>query len=130
MAFRAWIVDDSPAMRAFIARVPESSGLEIEPPLEACNGQDALRVLKENPVDFILSDVNMPVMNGEELVRQLHSDEILQGIPVLIVSTDGTEGRMRRVLELAAKGYVKKPFSPEVLRTAIESMLEESRERQ
>ena len=72
----------------------------------------------------------MPVMNGEELVRQLHSDEILQGIPVLIVSTDGTEGRMRRVLELAAKGYVKKPFSPEVLRTAIESMLEESRERQ
>jgi two-component system chemotaxis response regulator CheY len=117
------VVDDSPAMRALIVRVIELSGIEIGECHQAANGQEALEMLHKHWVDIILTDVNMPVMNGEEFLRRLDADERLRDIPVLVISTDGSEHRMRRMMELSAKSYLKKPFSPEVLRTRMEQLL-------
>jgi len=75
-------------------------------------------------VDLILTDINMPCMNGEEFVRRLEQDECLRSIPVLVVSTDSTSQRIRQMLTLGAKGYLAKPFTPEGLRGELERLLE------
>jgi two-component system chemotaxis response regulator CheY len=71
-----------------------------------------------------LTDINMPEMNVEDFVRQMAEREELRSIPVVVVSTDGTRNRIRRLLDLGAKGYVVKPFSPEALRAELERVLE------
>ena len=123
MAFHLMIVDDSPAMRAFIVRVIWLSGLDVGLCMQAANGREALDLLRDNWIDIILTDINMPVMNGEELVCNLEQDEMLRTIPVLVVSTDGSEHRVQRMMSLGAKGYLKKPFSPELLRESMEKLL-------
>jgi two-component system chemotaxis response regulator CheY len=123
MAFRVLIVDDSPAMRSFVKRVLELSGFEMGACLEAGNGSEALDLLNQEWVDVILTDINMPVMNGEEFVQQVHQNEALRNVPILVVSTDRTEDRVRQMMALGAKGYVKKPFQPEELREKLEQVL-------
>jgi len=123
MAFHLMIVDDSPSMRAFIVRVIWLSGLEVGLCMQASNGQEALDLLQQNWIDIVLTDINMPVMNGEEFVCCLEKDVMLRTIPVLVVSTDGSEHRVQRMMSLGAKGYVKKPFSPELLRKSMEDLL-------
>ncbi len=123
MAFRVLIVDDSPVMRAFIRRIIIMSGMDGAEFIEANNGCEALTQLKGQWVDIVLTDINMPAMDGEELVRRLEADDLLKTVPVVIVSTDGTENRMRRMLALGARGYVKKPFLPETLREELERVL-------
>jgi two-component system, chemotaxis family, chemotaxis protein CheY len=124
VAYRVLIVDDSPAMRSFVKRVMEISGFDLERCLEAENGSQALEVLKREWVDAILSDINMPEMDGEQFLRHLEADESFRHIPVIIISTDGTKTRVERMLELGARGYVTKPFRPEVLRAELERSLE------
>ncbi|HWQ56219.1 MAG TPA: response regulator [Bryobacteraceae bacterium] len=123
MAFNVLIVDDSPAMRSFIARVLDLSGFPVGNRLEASNGEEALLKLAENWVDIVLTDLNMPGMDGEQLVRRLEKDEMLRSIPVVIISTDRTESRVHQMMMLGAKGYVKKPFLPETLRRELENVL-------
>lgn len=123
MILHVMIVDDSPAMRAFIRRVLELSGLEVGRCLEASNGEEALRILEDNWVDAILTDINMPQMDGEELLRRLAGHDVFRSIPVLVVSTDRTEGRIQKMLTLGARGYVTKPFAPETLRDELEHSL-------
>lgn len=123
MAFNVLTVDDSPAMRLFIRRVLELSGFEVGDLWEASDGDEALALLREHWVDVILTDINMPGMNGEEFVRRLEGDELLRSVPVIVVSTDGTENRVHQMLTLGAKGYVKKPFPPEALRAELERVL-------
>ena len=123
MAYHLMIVDDSAAMRNFIVRVIWLSGLEVGLCMQASNGQEALELLRENWIDIVLTDINMPVMNGEQFVSSMEQDDTLKNIPVLVVSTDGSEHRVQRMLSLGAKGYLKKPFSPELLRTSMEQLL-------
>lgn len=123
MAFTVLIVDDSPAMRSFVKRVLDLSGFETGTCLEANNGQEALERLHSEWVDVILTDINMPVMNGHEFVQALAANETFRVIPVIVVSTDRTEDRVREMIALGAKGYVKKPFQPEELRTELEKVL-------
>jgi two-component system, chemotaxis family, chemotaxis protein CheY len=124
MAYRVLIVDDSPATRTFVRRVMEVSGFDLAGCLEASNGLQALEVLQSEWVDAILTDINMPEMDGEELLRRLEADDTLRQIPVIIISTDGTPVRTERMLRLGAKGYVTKPFRPEILRAELERSLE------
>src|SRR5579864_2718401 len=123
MAFTVLIVDDSPAMRSFVKRVLQLSGFEMSTCYEAGNGREALDLLDNEWVDVILTDINMPVMNGEEFVQTLAAHESFQSIPVLVVSTDRTEDRVRQMIALGAQGYVKKPFQPEELRGELEKVL-------
>ena len=123
MAFSVLIVDDSPAMRGFIRRVMTLSGLEVDTCLEASNGEEALERLREQAVDVILTDINMPKMNGEEFLRRLESEGLARSIPTLVISTDATKARILRMLSLGADGYMTKPFSPEALREELERVL-------
>lgn len=125
MALNIMIVDDSPVMRVFLRKVVQLTGLPVGEYSEAGDGDAALRSLRERWVDLILTDINMPRMNGEEFVRHLESDEMLRDIPVIVVSTDATHERIDRMFKLGAKGYISKPFQPETLRDEVERILGE-----
>jgi two-component system chemotaxis response regulator CheY len=123
MAYSVLIVDDSQSMRKFVRRVMDLSGFEVGSCWDAANGAEALALLRTHSVDIILTDINMPEMNGEELVAELEQQEAYRSIPVVVVSTDATENRIRRMIEIGARGYVVKPFSPEALRGELERVL-------
>jgi two-component system chemotaxis response regulator CheY len=123
MALNIMIVDDSPVMRTFIRKVVRLTGLDLNEVFEAGDGQDALNFLREHWTDLVLTDINMPRMNGEELLRRKGEDELLRDIPVIVVSTDSSQARIQRMLALGAKGYISKPFLPEVLRDEVEKVM-------
>ncbi len=123
MAYSVLIVDDSAVMRSFIRRVMALSGFEVAECFEASDGVEALSQLREHGVDVILTDINMPKMNGEELLRRLEADGVLKSVPALVISTDATKDRILRMLSLGAEGYMTKPFSPESLREELERVL-------
>jgi two-component system chemotaxis response regulator CheY len=123
MAYRVLITDDSPAMRSFVRRVIELSGFELSHCYEAGDGEEALALLRREWVDAILTDINMPGVDGEELLRRLAADEMLRSVPAIVISTDATENRISRLLSLGARGYVTKPFRPETLRAELERIL-------
>ncbi len=123
MAFSVLIVDDSPAMRKFIRRVLTLTGLEIGECLDAGDGREALDLLQTKWVDIVLTDINMPVMNGEQFMERLAEDPLFESLPVLVISTDRSEGRVKRMLALGAKDYVTKPFHPETLGEVMERLL-------
>jgi two-component system, chemotaxis family, chemotaxis protein CheY len=123
MALNIMIVDDSPVMRVFLRKVVQLTGLPVGEYCEAGDGEAALQTLHERWVDLVLTDINMPRMNGEEFVRQLESDELLRDIPVIVVSTDSSHERKEHLLKLGAKGYISKPFLPETLRDEVEKVL-------
>jgi two-component system chemotaxis response regulator CheY len=118
------IVDDSPAMRGFIKRVLSVSGLDMEIVREAANGRQALATLRSNSTDLVLCDINMPQMNGEQLLSALASEGLLHRHCVVVVSTDATTSRVKRMLRLGARGYLRKPFTPEELRETVDRALE------
>jgi two-component system chemotaxis response regulator CheY len=123
MAYRVLIVDDSPAMRTFVRRVIELSGFELSDCFEASDGWQALDVLRAEWVDAILTDINMPGMDGQEFLRRLAEDELLRSIPAIVISTDATAHRIASMVSLGARGYVTKPFLPETLRAELERTL-------
>jgi len=126
MSLNIMIVDDSPSMRKIIRRVLSLSGFDLCSCHEAGNGLEAIEVLGNTPVDVVLTDINMPQMNGEELVERLASSPTYRSIPVLVVSTDRSDDRLQRMLALGARGYLTKPFLPETLGSAIRKVLGES----
>ena len=123
MALQILIVDDSPAMRAFVRRVVRLSGIEVDHYFEAGNGAEALEQLAANPVDAVLTDINMPVMDGEEFVRKMRENASTQSIPVIVISTDATINRIYTMQALGAMGYLQKPFGPEQLRNELDRVL-------
>lgn len=123
MAYRVLVVDDSAAMRTFIRRVFDLSGLDVEKLYEASDGQDALALLELEQVDVILTDINMPGMNGEEFIQRLAASGRAETTPIIVVSTDATAARRERLLQLGARGYLPKPFAPETLQSEIERVL-------
>ncbi|HLJ47741.1 MAG TPA: response regulator [Bryobacteraceae bacterium] len=123
MPYSILIADDSPAMRKVIARVISMSGFDVGDVLTASDGLQALSLLKTHAVDLILTDINMPRANGEQLVRELRQDARLRKIPVVVVSTDATQARLQQMVSLGANGYVVKPFTPETIRAEMERAL-------
>src|SRR4051794_17433104 len=106
MKLRVMIVDDSPAMRRFIRRTMTLSGIQFSACREAGNGAEALAQLRQEPVDIILTDINMPAMTGEEMLERIEADGALRHIPALVISTDATTLRVNRMLSLGALGYI------------------------
>jgi len=118
MAFNVLVVDDSAVMRAMISRVVRLSGVPLGEMFEAGNGADGLQVIAENWVDLVLLDINMPVMNGEDMLRRLRADPETASMPVIVVSTESSETRVHALEELGV-AFVHKPFAPETLRDTI-----------
>jgi two-component system chemotaxis response regulator CheY len=123
MAFNILIVDDSPAMRRVVRRVVDLSGFEVGKYLEAGDGLQALSVLRAEWVDLIVTDINMPGMDGEELLLAVRGDALLSAIPVLVVSTDQTTARIEGMMANGANGYISKPFMPAALSEQMSRLL-------
>ncbi|HLH37555.1 MAG TPA: response regulator [Bryobacteraceae bacterium] len=117
------IVDDSPVMRGFVRRVMRLAGFDQAEYLEAPDGTAGLEQARSAAVDLVLTDINMPGMDGEEFLAALRADEALRSIPAVVISTDATRDRRERMTALGARGYIAKPFSPEALREEIERAL-------
>ncbi len=113
MAFNFLIVDDSPIMRKVIIKTVRMSGVDVGEIFEANNGAEGLLEARANWVDLILTDINMPIMDGLTFIEHLKSDEVLSSIPVIVISTEGRDDVVQRALEIGAADYITKPFRPE-----------------
>jgi two-component system chemotaxis response regulator CheY len=116
---RVLIVDDSSVMRKIVARSLHQAGIEIGEVTEASNGAEALAEVQKARFDLILSDINMPAMDGLEFLRNLSGVESAKGIPVVMITTEGSEARVVEALSEGAKGYIRKPFTPEQVKERI-----------
>ncbi|MGA2072279.1 MAG: response regulator [Terriglobia bacterium] len=117
------IVDDSSVMRKIVGRSLRQAGLDVVQVLEASNGSEALTLARENSLDLILSDINMPVMDGMEFVRQLRGLESAQQTPVVMITTEAGEAHVVQALSLGASGYIRKPFTPEQIKERVIPLL-------
>jgi two-component system, chemotaxis family, chemotaxis protein CheY len=120
---RALIVDDSSVMRKIVERSLRQAGVELEKVLEAGNGAEALTALSQDQVDLILCDINMPVMDGLEFVRSLSTVENAKGVPVVMITTEGSETHVVQALSAGARGYIRKPFTCEQVKEHVLPML-------
>lgn len=114
-------VDDSVAMRLSIRNTLRSAGYEV---VEADNGQTALELLADKRVDLVLSDLNMPQVDGIEFVRRMKSSEALKSIPVIMVTTENQKKFLSVAREAGAIGWMYKPFKPEHLLMAVQKVFE------
>ncbi len=119
MSFNVLIVDDSISMRAVIKKIVTISGFQMDSCLEAGNGREAMELLATNWVDVIISDINMPEVNGLELLDQLKKNDTLKEIPVIMITTEGSSERMEEAFGRGAKGFIKKPFLPEEIKKVL-----------
>jgi len=117
------IADDSLVMRRMVARSLELSGVPPHELREACNGAEALGILREAYVDIVLCDLHMPVMDGLELVKTLGSDPATADVPVVIVSSERSPGLIAELEDLGVRGYLRKPFQPEALGNLVREVL-------
>jgi two-component system chemotaxis response regulator CheY len=118
------IVDDSSVMRKIVERSLRQAGIDIQEVFEASNGAEGLALAQEKAVDLILSDINMPVMDGLEFVRRLRDVERAHGVPVVMITTEGSESRVIEALSCGARGYIRKPFTPDQVREHVIPLLE------
>jgi two-component system, chemotaxis family, chemotaxis protein CheY len=118
MTLNMLVVDDSAVMRSVIIKTLRLSGLQIGEVHQAENGAEALKVLGENWVDLALVDLNMPVMNGEELINQVRQDPETSDLNIIVVSTEGSETRINSLREKNVE-FIHKPFVPEDLRAMV-----------
>ena len=123
MGYNIMIVDDSLTARTFIARTLEISGVELQQVFQARNGQEALDLLQREWVDIVFVDINMPVMNGVELVRKMRENEVTKSVPVIVVSTDRSAQRMNELKAAGVQAYLTKPITPEELKATVERFL-------
>lgn len=113
------IVDDSAAIRKILQRVLRQTDVPVGLVHEAGDGAEALVALKDKKVDLILSDINMPNMDGLELLAKLKGDDALKGVPVIMVSTEGSQTKVLEAVQLGAAGYVRKPFTPDQIKDKL-----------
>jgi two-component system chemotaxis response regulator CheY len=117
------IVDDSSVMRKIVERSLRQAGIEIAQVFEAGNGLEALAALNEKKVNLVLCDINMPAMDGLEFVKQLPSVQNAKGVPVVMITTEGSEGHVVQALSAGARGYIRKPFTADQVKEHILPLL-------
>jgi two-component system, chemotaxis family, chemotaxis protein CheY len=120
---RALIVDDSSVMRKIVERSLRQAGLESLVVVEAGSGIEGLEVLRSKKVDIILSDINMPSMDGLEFVRQLRLQQLAPDAPVVMITTESSEEHVKQAIRAGAKGYIRKPFTADQVKERVLSLL-------
>ena len=116
------IVDDSMTIRAVMEKTLHMANVPIDKILHAGNGQEALQVLSEEWIDLIFADINMPVMNGLEMVQKMSEDGLLKAIPVVIVSTEGSQTRIEQLKKQGVTAFIRKPFQPEDFKAVVDDL--------
>jgi two-component system, chemotaxis family, chemotaxis protein CheY len=124
---RALIIDDSAVMRKVIERALRQAGLELSEVLQASNGEEALQTLRDNQgsgtLALILSDINMPVMDGLQFLEARKQENLAQGVPVVMITTEGNESFVLRAIAAGAQGYICKPFTAEQVKARVLPLL-------
>jgi two-component system chemotaxis response regulator CheY len=116
---RTLIVDDSSVMRKIVERSLRQAGLDLVMVHEAGSGTEGLEVLKNKEVDLILSDINMPSMDGLEFLRQLRALNLAPGVPVVMITTESSEEHVKQAILAGAQGYIRKPFTAEQVKERV-----------
>ncbi len=127
MAFNVLIVDDSSVVRMVTKKTFGMTDIPVNCFYEAENGAKALDILGKNWVDLVLLDINMPVMTGMEFMEQLQANPDLKGMPVIVVSTEGSKERKDEMRQFGVREYLRKPVSPEELVRVIAKVFGEIR---
>ena len=125
MALNILIVDDSLTVRSVIKKTLKIADIPYNEIHEAENGKQALEVLSENWIDLVFADINMPVMTGVEMVEKMAEDSMLDNIPVVVVSTEGSTTRIEELKNLGIRAYIRKPFAPEALKEVVDQVIGE-----
>ena len=125
MSYSILIVDDSLPMRSVIKKTFKAAGYGNAEFHEAADGKQAIELMENGWIDIVLTDYNMPVMNGLEFIKTIKSKELLKDIPVVVVSTEGNETKIKEFMDSGAAGYITKPFTPETIRDLITNILGE-----
>ncbi|MGD0445210.1 MAG: response regulator [Edaphobacter sp.] len=125
---RALIVDDSAVMRKVIERALRQAGLELTEVLQASNGEEGLQTLRENqgasvPLALILSDINMPVMDGLQFLEARRQENLAPNVPVVMITTENNEGFVLRAIAAGAQSYICKPFTAEQVKMRVLPLL-------
>ena len=118
------VVDDSAAIRKILQRVLRQTGMAIRAIHEAGDGQEALELLKSQSVDLVLTDINMPKMDGIQLLAAMKASPQWRNVPVVMVTTEGGELKVGEAVRLGAAGYVRKPFSADQIKEKLAGILE------
>lgn len=117
------IVDDSSVMRKIVERALRQAGLDLVRVIEAGSGREGLTALERDRVDLIVSDINMPSMDGLEFLRQIQGHSLACGVPVVMITTESGEDHVREALAAGAQGYIRKPFTPDQVRDRVLPLL-------
>ena len=112
----ALVVDDSATMRSMIKTVLSEIGFES---ITAGDGLKALKILGDKTVDIVITDINMPNMDGIQLIRELRATEGTKFVPILVITTEGGDNVKQAGKEAGASGWIVKPFNPETLNRAV-----------
>ncbi|MCP3899494.1 MAG: response regulator [Desulfobacteraceae bacterium] len=126
MTFSILLVDDSLPMRSVLKKTLKAAGYSDSEFHEAANGKEALDLVKGKWIDIVITDYNMPVMDGMEFIRELKKDDTFKETPVVIVSTEGSKSKIDEFKAQGATGYITKPFTPETIRETIIEILGET----
>jgi two-component system, chemotaxis family, chemotaxis protein CheY len=118
------VVDDSAAIRKILQRVLRQTGMAINTIHEAGDGQEALDLLRSRRVDLVLTDINMPRMDGLELLAAIKGSSDWANVPVVMITTEGGETKVAEAVRLGAAGYVRKPFTADQIKDKLTGLLE------
>ena len=129
MSLNVLVVDDSAVMRSMIIRTLEMAGVDIGQVFQASNGEEALQQLDANWIDLALVDINMPVMNGEQLIEEVRRRSAIADLPIIVVSTEGSQTRIERLQQKGAN-FIHKPFTPETIGQIVEGVTEVANDNQ
>ena len=121
---RTLIVDDSSVMRKIVERALRQAGLDTMVVHEAGSGIEGLDVLRAKQVDLILSDINMPSMDGLEFLRQLRAQNLAPGVPVVMITTESSEEHVKQAILAGAQGYIRKPFTADQVKERVLPLLQ------
>ena len=117
------IVDDSAAIRKILQRVLRQAEVPLGSLYEAGDGVQALEAMKNNSIDLVLSDINMPNMDGLQLLAQIRANPQWHGVRVLMITTEGNQARVMEAVGLGAAGYVRKPFTADQIKEKVLSLM-------
>jgi two-component system chemotaxis response regulator CheY len=117
------VVDDSAMMRKIVLRTLKMAEVEFETVLEAGDGVEALALLRAHTVNLIMCDINMPNMSGLELLTRIKQEKLALGVPVVMVTTEGSEPQVREAILAGAKGYIRKPFTLDHIKNNVKPLL-------
>lgn len=117
------IVDDSAAIRKILQRVLKQADVPVDRVFEAGDGLEALETLKNNRVGLILSDINMPNMDGLQFLSKVRSMEEFKSVPVVMITTEGSQNKVMEAVQLGASGYVRKPFTAEQIKEKLTGLI-------